>query len=260
MYYYYPGRKFPAVSVTGAACEVMCPHCQGRYLRAMIPAETPEKLVQVCRELTQAAGCLISGGCTASGAVPLPLKALQTIREETDLVLNVHTGLVDAHTAAGLNQVKPQYISFEVPTPYTLAHLYRISKTQQDYFTSLALLDNLEVVPHVMVGLEQSGELTTIKKIRDMGFSSLVLIVFMPTRGTPLYHQRINVEEVIYTVKRARELFTTLVLGCMRPRIKALEEQAPLFDGIVLPSKWAKEKVEEAKIPVEIRETCCVVK
>lgn len=258
MYYFYPGKKFPAISVTGKTCKMGCLHCQGQYLKSMIPAETPDELVRVCKVLdTTGIGCLISGGCDASGKVPLPVKALKRIRNETDLILNVHTGLVDRCTAEELVDV--HYISFEVPTSYQLSNVHKSEVNQGEYFKALSLLDRVSVVPHVMVGLEQRGEIKTIKKLHKMGFSSLVLIVFTPTKGTPLENRTINCEEVIDTFEVARALFPRLLLGCMRPRIKVLEEKAVIFDGIVLPTKWAKEKVKKAGIPIKIRETCCVV-
>jgi uncharacterized radical SAM superfamily protein len=261
MHYYYPGKKFPAISVTGPHCEVMCPHCQGHYLNSMIWAETPERLIAVCRELEKKGciGCLISGGCNLDGTVPLPLDAIQLIREETDLILNLHTGMVQENCERKLRKINPHYISFEIPTPHVLEHLYRLPLTQEDYFKSLTLLEGLNVVPHLMVGLDGKEERETLKTVEKMGFSALILIVFTPTRGTALYGMKVDTKEVIRTFKTARTLFSHLILGCMRPRIKALEEAVLLFDGIVLPTPWAKEKVEQAGMPIEIKNTCCAV-
>jgi len=49
------------------------------------------------------------------------------------------------------------------------------------------------------------------------------------------------------------------MLGCMRPRLRAIEEMAPLFDGVAVPTRWAREAVREAGIRPRVRETCCVV-
>ncbi len=258
MEYYYPGKRFPAISVTGNYCEVMCPHCRGYYLESMIKAETPDRLVSVCKDLDEngAVGCLISGGCDRTGRVPLPLEAVRVVREETDLILNLHTGLVDKETAETLGCIDC-YISFDVPTPFALTHLFRLPVTQEEYFESLNLLEGLKVVPHVMVGLENEGEVRTIEAIKEMGFSSLVLIVFTPTRKTPL--GRRHVGDVTEIFQKARALFPRLILGCMRPREKSLEEDVAVFDGIVLPTRWARERVETLGLPVEVKETCCVV-
>ncbi len=259
MYFYYPGNQFPAISVTGRSCQLLCPHCQGLYLKSMMEAETPEKLLTICKVLEEKGvkGCLISGGCDLRGRVPLPLETIARIREETHLILNVHTGLVDGDAVEILRLIDP-YISLDIPTPYVMDRLYRIKVTQKEYFATLSLLEGLKVVPHVMVGLSPHEERETITKVREIA-SSLVLIVFTPTKGTPLFNTVVSTKDVIQTFEVARELFPKLVLGCMRPRLKALEEMAPLFDGIVLPSSWAKEKVEEAGIPSEVKNTCCVV-
>ena len=261
MYYYYPGKNFPAISVTGPKCALMCSHCRGYYLQSMLKAESGDALITLCRTLSNkgVTGCLISGGCDTSGRVPLPYDAVQVIRDETDLVLNIHTGLVDEKTADELKNVNPHYISFEIPTPYSLQHLYCLDIPQKRYFESLDLLDGLKVVPHVMVGLEKEEERNTLKELERMGFSSLVLIVFTPTKGT-LYEKRsIDTEDVGETFRIARSLFERLTLGCMRPRIRQLEEMAALFDAVVTPTRWARAQVEHAGVPVTVKETCCVV-
>lgn len=258
MFYYYPGKKFAAVSVTGDECEAHCSHCEGKYVRGMLSAKTGDELISVCGRLKKdgCSGVLVSGGCDVKGRVPLPFDALNVVRE-MGLILNVHTGLVDEDSVGYLRKVNP-YISFEVPTPSRL-RLSSLKVTQEDYFASLSLMKGLKVVPHVMVGLEKSEELMVVERLGEMGFSSLVLIIFTPTKGTPLEKRQVNVEDVIEVFEKARSAFLRLVLGCMRPRLKAVEEKAFLFDGVVLPTVWAREKVKSMGIPVEIRETCCVI-
>ncbi|MGD2250896.1 MAG: hypothetical protein PVF58_21055 [Candidatus Methanofastidiosia archaeon] len=258
--YYYPGKKFPAISVTGPHCDIMCPHCQGHYLKSMIWTDTPDELVATCKILEDKGvmGCLISGGCTMSGSVPVPYEALHTIREETELLLNVHTGLFTDTIIPELEKLDP-YISFDLPTPTVIHELYHLDKTQNDYFAALKSIIHLKVVPHVMVGLNLLEEIKTIKTLHYMGISSLVIIVFTPTKGTPFNTIPVSVDNVLKPIKVARSLFCELILGCMRPRIKELEEQVPLFDGVVAPTPWAKNAVEKAGIPVGVQETCCVI-
>lgn len=258
--YYYPGKKFPPISVTGPHCNIMCPHCQGHYLKSMMWADTSDHLVKVCKTLEDqgATGCLISGGCTTKGEVPIPYQALHTIRKETDLLLNVHTGLFDDETVRELDILDP-YISFDVPTPTVIQSFYHLDTPQKDYFAALHSIQHLKVVPHIMVGVNFVEEITTIKKLYHMGISSLVIIVFTPTRGTPFSKAQIDIDSVLKSIKVARSLFPELVLGCMRPRIKELEEQVTLFNGVVAPTKWAKNAVKKAGLSTEIQETCCVI-
>lgn len=259
MIYYYPGERFPAVSVTGPSCEVGCLYCEGSYLKQMVGVRGEEELLSVCRKLKKrgAAGVLVSGGCDLSGRVPLPVEALQRVKRETGLLLNVHAGCVNEPTAEALKQLDA-FISFDVPTPSRLS-LTSLKVTQKDYFESLRLLEGLNVIPHIMLGLNREEETETVRKVGEMGFASLVVIVLTPTRGTPLERYAVKGEEVAQTVADARPLFSRLILGCMRPRIRFLEEKVTLFDGIVLPTRWAKERVEQEGLPVRTMETCCVV-
>jgi uncharacterized radical SAM superfamily protein len=258
--YYYPGEAFPAISVTGRQCELMCPHCQGQYLESMVEARTGRDLITVCKRVESQGGlgCLISGGCDSKGRVPLPLHAMKQVGEETHLILNVHTGLVDEDTAAVLREINP-YISFEIPTEAVLRELYPVKAKQEDYFSSLLELEGLRVVPHIMVGFRTEQDSETIFRVREMGFTTLVLIVFTPTRGTPFEKHVVELQQVRESIEEARSLFPRLILGCMRPRIKELEECAPLFDGIVVPTPWAREAVNQAGLPVKVMKTCCVV-
>jgi uncharacterized radical SAM superfamily protein len=86
------------VSVTGVDCALNCKHCGKSILRAMAPTPTPEALLAEAK--TAAAkgspGLLISGGSLPDGSVPLEpfFATMKTIREELDLPVLVHTGLV----------------------------------------------------------------------------------------------------------------------------------------------------------------------
>ena len=59
-------KRTKAISVTGAVCALNCAHCGGHYLEAMQPLSEirDEKAVD-------ADSCLISGGCTLRGKVPV---------------------------------------------------------------------------------------------------------------------------------------------------------------------------------------------
>lgn len=261
MNFYFPGKKFPALSVTGTHCALNCPHCQGHYLESMIQTETPEKIVSFCCDLEDAGGigCLISGGCNTRGQVPLPMEALRQVRETTQLLLNVHTGFIDKDMATALNAVEPHYISLDIPTPTVLHAIYRVDHTPEEYLHGLALTEGLTVVPHVMVGLDAAEECATLELLSEREVNTVVLIVCTPTRQTPSEHWPVSVDAVIQVFNHARPLFSRLVLGCMRPRLQVLEEQAPLFDAVAVPTPWAKKAVHAAGIQPETQETCCVV-
>ncbi len=50
-----------------------------------------------------------------------------------------------------------------------------------------------------------------------------------------------------------------MTLGCMRPRRKRIEEEAPMFDGIVAPTRWAHAAARSAGLTIKEKNTCCVV-
>ncbi len=68
-----PGKGFSSLSVTGPLCELKCDHCNLKYLTIMKDISDENKLKSELDELINhnAEGCLISGGCTYEGKVPL---------------------------------------------------------------------------------------------------------------------------------------------------------------------------------------------
>ena len=100
---YYPGNNFPSISVTGAQCDINCKYCNKKFLSHMLSAETPKDLFNICHNLNakKAKGALISGGYNKRGVVPLKsfISTIEMIKNETDLTLNLHTGLVTKEEA-----------------------------------------------------------------------------------------------------------------------------------------------------------------
>ena len=97
-YVFYPGKKFPSISITGIECSLECAHCNRHYLEGMKPAESPDKLRNLLLDLWKdgANGALISGGSDQNGGVPFKpfLQAIRDVKDQTDLIINLHTGLV----------------------------------------------------------------------------------------------------------------------------------------------------------------------
>jgi hypothetical protein len=50
-YYNSLHTHFPTISVTGTACALNCKHCEGKVLKTMYPATTPEKLFALATKL-----------------------------------------------------------------------------------------------------------------------------------------------------------------------------------------------------------------
>ncbi|HIE34298.1 MAG TPA: hypothetical protein EYP86_04090, partial [Candidatus Altiarchaeales archaeon] len=65
LYFHYTGNNYPALSLTGEKCELMCKHCKAELLKRLIPIQNNEELIKVCINLEKngAIGCLLTGGC-----------------------------------------------------------------------------------------------------------------------------------------------------------------------------------------------------
>ena len=101
-----PEPFFMPVSITGSSCALNCRHCGRKLLETMIPANTPEKLLDVAKNLAGrgAYGMLVSGGADSKGVVRLEkfAPAIRRITEELDLRVAVHTGIVTKELAQAL--------------------------------------------------------------------------------------------------------------------------------------------------------------
>ena len=121
--------------------------------------------------------------------------------------------------------------------------------------------------PHIIIGLHFGkiiGERKAIKFISKLkNFSSLVLLVLIPTRGTPMENVSIRVEEVEDIMKYAASKISPnkIILGCMRPRNLIDIEQFAVdlgFRGVVLPSPKTVQHAKNKGIEMVVKNTCCV--
>lgn len=224
---------FPTISVTGKACALNCKHCGGKILNTMYSATTPERLYELCAQLKQkeALGCLISGGCLPDGSVPLKkfINIIGKIKRELGLTIIVHTGIIDFKTAERLKAAGVDAALIDIiGSDKTIEEIYNLGITVEAYENSLRALHDsgIAFVPHVIVGLHYGklkGELRALQIISKYHPSALVIIAFMPIRGTEMENvappKPIDIAKVIAT---ARLMFpqTPLSLGCMRPKGK----------------------------------------
>ena len=232
-YYCSSPSDFPTISVTGESCALKCRHCGGKVLNTMYSATTPEKLLRLCVQLKRkgALGCLISGGCLPDGSVPIGkfIDVIEKVKRELGLTVIVHTGMIDFNTAEKLRNARVDAALIDIiGSDDTIEEIYRLNVTVKAYKDSLKALHEASVafVPHVIVGLHYGklkGELHALKMISNYQPSALVIIAFMPIRGTEMESveppKPIDVAKVIAT---ARLMFpkTPLALGCMRPKGK----------------------------------------
>ena len=274
-YLYYPGNKFPSISLTGTRCKLNCGHCGSHYLTHMVAAEDPASLLVICKRLDSegAAGVLISGGCDSAGKIELSrfFGSFKKIKDETGLSLNLHTGLLDQDEIEKLKTSGIDAVSFDlVGDPNVITDIYHLKHKPEDYLTCLkALMEmNIRVVPHICIGLSFgsiAGELNALRMLAQAPPKRLIFIIFIPTKGTRMENILPPSKEAVYEViANAKELLpkTELVLGCMRPRRPERYETAAVsagVTGVVLPSSELVTKLEEDGVQIIKLEQCCAL-
>jgi uncharacterized radical SAM superfamily protein len=267
--------RFPTISVTGNECALGCKHCGGKVLRTMAPAKTPLKLFEIAQKLKRdgAVGCLVSGGCLPNGAVPLEtfVPVLGRIKRELGLTVIVHTGIISGSMADALKDSGIDAALIDViGSDLTIRQVCNLNVTVDDYVNSLEMLHEtgLNVVPHVIVGLQNGmleGEFQALKMVRRHDPSALVIIAFMPIRGTEMENVKPPSPIAIARVVAAARLFfpeVPLALGCMRPKgehrvktdVLALKAGA---DAIAFPSEEAIRYAQEKGYDVAFSPQCC---
>lgn len=277
---YIPNKGFPAISITGSECELNCEHCNKKYLDGMKDLRNNEDLKDFLykHSKNKGVGVLISGGCNPDGSVPL-LDFIDTIKEiknNTELIINAHTGLLSEKTAKALADAGVDVISFDITMDRdAIREIYHLKKDIEDYKVALELLKryNLNVVPHICVGLyygKLHEELAALQYIRESGLnpSLIVIIALIPPKDSSKKFKEPTALEIAKVIAVVRFLFprTEISLGCMRPkaRIKIDVEKYALKAGITrieLPSKktlkWLKK--ENPEIQLTYFSACCAI-
>ncbi len=277
-----PGPDFPAISISGTKCELDCAHCGGKYLEHMLEANSPEKLLKICQKLDArgATGALISGGCDSNGKVMMTkfMDTFKVVKNQTNLILNVHTGLISNKEAKMLAKAGVDIASVDVVGDAdTIRNVYGLRHTPNQYQNLLQTLHDYginRIVPHICIGLDfgkVKGEFNALDLIKNNNPDAIVFIILIPTIGTKMENcSPPGIPEVIEVINHARTKFssTPLYLGCMRPRFSNYRnytrelEIATIkagINGIVLPSKTTLNYLKEKQIKLSINKNCCAV-
>jgi len=267
------GRRFPAVSITGARCALACPHCAGRPLASMLDADSPEKLLAIAARLEQAGaiGFLLSGGCDLDGKLPIRpyLRAIREIKDRGRLRINAHIGYPRSQDAADLVSSGIDVFSLNFPINDALGLRTTMVRNAVDrYFeTYESLLDAgaQKVVPHVLIGLaDVREEIDGLRTLCVRPPRAIVVIAFTPLLGTPMYMAQPPDEGHIAEFIRNCKTYlphTRLILGCMRKRGNHEMELALVknwIDGIVMPSPRVMQAARES-VEIEEYEGCCAL-
>ncbi len=250
------------ISLTGPHCDLDCAHCGGYYLQHMAPVWRAD--------VGGATSCLISGGCDASGRVPVTryLEQIKAIRQGRKM--NWHVGLIEE---ADLLAIAPyiDVVSFDfVGDDETIREVYGLDRTVADYMRTYQMLRRYtRVIPHITIGLRGGTighEYPAMEKLQELGVDGLVFIVLIPTPGTRYAdRQPPSIEAVVNILAEARLRFPDkpLYLGCMRPHGRYRAELDPLavragVNRIVSPAREAKQLAKELNLVIVQSWECCV--
>lgn len=268
-------NHFPTFSVTGSACALNCRHCGSRVLASMIATDSPPKLFEAVKNLKSkgGVGCLVSGGCSGDGSVPFEsfISTLARIKQELNLTIMVHTGILDFDTARKLKQAGIDVALIDIiGSNKTIRKTCKLPIKVQNYEESLRAISEacLDFVPHIVVGLENGkleGEFSALEMISRYKPPAIVIIAFMPIPGTDMADvpppESSDIAKVIAT---ARLMFpqTQLALGCMRPKGKNRQETDVLalkagINGIAFPSEKVIEFAEQQGYESSFSNCCC---
>lgn len=268
-------NRFPSISLTGTSCQLNCEHCKGKLLETMIPATTPEKLYNVCKQIADSGGhgCLISGGSELDGSVPMEqfLPTIKRIKEELDLDVVVHTGFVRPEIAEGLGEAGIDGVMLDIiGSDETLRSICHLDQTVEELDRSLTLLEenNIPVIPHIVVGLhygEMKGERKALSILSKHKSEAVVVVAFMPLDQTPMGNVVPCTPEEIARVVLASRLIlqdTPILLGCARPKGDHKSETDVLsikagVNGMAYPSQEGYEYSVEMGLKVDYSEECC---
>jgi uncharacterized radical SAM superfamily protein len=266
--------RYPAISITGNQCGLMCEHCRGRLLALMLHVSEPHELIERCRRMNERGclGVLLSGGSDVQGRLPWErfLAAIQTVRSETNLFISAHVGFPDLDTcrrlrAAGVRQGLIDTMGDD-ETASQVYHLSGLGQVRES-LESIAG-SGLQLVPHVVTGLyygKMKSEHKALELLSGYEVSALVIVVLTPLKGTPMAGVAIpSPIEVARLIARARLLMpqVPISLGCERPRNRqglSLERLA-IRAGATRMAVWSEEAVVEAKrlgLNPRFQHTCC---
>jgi uncharacterized radical SAM superfamily protein len=267
--------KYPALSITGRACELQCEHCRATTLEPMISADSPERLIKKAMLLSDTGnhGILISGGCDREGKLPWGdfLSAIREIKDKTDLYVSAHCGILDYPTALRLKEAGiDQALIDVIGDDETYRRIYHVNFGISRIAHTMDSLERagIPIVPHVVCGLyfgKMRGERRALELISGFDVSRLVIVSLMTIPGTPLWGAETpGAEEVADIIVEARLMMPGLEigLGCARQRGDTRMETLAMDAGVnrmALPSEKALAHAMDLGLEIRYQRTCCSV-
>lgn len=269
-------KPYTPVSLTGVECELSCKHCNRHYLGHMEKAATVRELEKLLDSIASSGieGVVLSGGSKKDGSVPTYVKAavIKKSKKKTDLIINAHTGIVTKEQAKKMAGYVDAALTDVIGDRETVKEILGLPYGPEDYKRTLRLLrdagiENLS--PHIIVGLNHGkikGELAALNMVKETDPDNIVIVVFIPTKGTAMEKDKPpKVEDVAKIIAIARILFPTknISLSCVRPggRYRTQLDAQALKSGankIAVPSKAAYKTAEKMGLEVyEVKTSRC---
>lgn len=265
-------EPFTPISLTGMSCSLKCKHCNSHYLRHMIDGS--DGLYSLACNLADkgAKGILLSGGSAPDGSVPTYFQAdtVKKIKKDTGLKISAHTGIVNESQAQMLSEYVDMALVDVIGDDETIRDILHLDARVQDYEHSLKYLVScgISLAPHIIVGLHNGrlkGELKALEMVKKFNPKVVVIVVFIPTKGTLMEGVAPPMlNDVAKVITEAREIFDVPVsLSCVRPGggYRSMLDMYAILSGIdriAVPSRKAYTISEELGLNIiEIPRMCC---
>ncbi len=270
---YFFKEPFTPVSLTGTRCALFCKHCNSHYLRHMLDGSCGKLYFQAAYLANKGEkGILLSGGSSSDGSVPTYEQAdiIHKIKHETRLKISAHTGIVNNPQVHMLSTYLDMALVDVLGDDETIHEMLGIEADVADYENSLKELSSagIQLAPHIIVGLHGGklrGEFRALEIVKKYNPAVVVMVVFIPTKGTAMEGiAPPKLEDVARVMTRAREMFDVpLSLSCVRPggRYRSMLDRYAILSGvdrIAVPSRKACATARELGLNmVEIPKMCC---
>ncbi len=249
-----PGKRYPAISITGNYCMLNCKYCEKHYLEGMINASTPTQLYHVSKNLylQGARGILLSGGFNKEGFLPIEpfLEIIKTVKNDFKMIISVHSGLVDKELASRMRESGVDIVDYQlIVDPIIIKEIQGLDKSPEDYVKSLEYLEKYgppHIVPHIPLGLRYGSifkEREAVEILKGHDIALVVFLVFTPTKYTSMETFKPPDEKILLEFfNYAQNLRKEIGLGCMRPpSLKRSFDEILIENGLIsriaLPSK-----------------------
>ena len=276
-----PGHSFPAISVTGGQCDLKCEHCSTKYLHSMIQGEKSTEFIEELYTIQKKGGngCLLSGGSTKDGIVPITkfekeIKLFRRDNSKEDFYFNAHVGLVDFADAMRLGNMGINTVSFDlIADQRVIDEVFHIDNcTVEDYLVSYSNLadthTSIRVVPHILIGAyfgQIERELDALKMIHmeQNQPDLIVLIAMMPPKNDERFSHlsALDIAKLVFIAK-AMNPEKEISLGCMRPRnVDRMKMEQWAFLGganrMEIPMRRFLKWVGELNVKINQFDSCC---